>query len=175
MDDNSLVEVIDINLADYDEKEHAFLTWVENGRSPKKTHEITGIPLSTVQDWVTRYGWRRRYGDIIGQVVADKVEEVRLSYVRGMHTALTRLLTDLGRDDLTPRDVREHVELLHKIGVGQTVSSKADGSPTFIDARQVHLGPHDDTVPDAKTLATKAIESNLKANEVRKQGRRGWQ
>lgn len=173
MDSNTSVDVIDLDIADYDEKEDAFVTWVNNGRSTRLTAESVGIPQRTVQDWVTRYGWRDRYAKVIDGILADKLTEVRLTFANAMHTAASRLLTDLSLPDLTPSDVRLHIELLHKISQGPNSGKEGDGGPTFIDARQVHLQPHDVRPVDDRALATQAIEANIKGNEVRKVGRRG--
>jgi hypothetical protein len=172
-DGNDSIDVLDLDAADVDEKEWAFTTWVKNGQSTKLTHEETGIPLRTVQDWVTRYGWRRRLGDVLDSVTAEAVASARLAYALAVRAGADRLLTDLSNTELSPRDVRDHVTLLHRLATGDTAGQA--GEVPYIDARQVHISPGSLTAEEARAISVQAIESNVDRSKVRKEGRRGYQ
>jgi hypothetical protein len=172
--DNSAIDVLDIEQFASDEKEDAFLTWVRLGRSTRKTAEETGIPHSTVKDWVTRYGWRERYKGILDELTYESVASTRLSLSSTIHTAAQRLLTDLSNPDLSPNDVRLHIDTLVRLVTGGQVSTQASAAVTQIDESLIHIKPEDVNPQDARTLATQAIEKNLKDNEVRRKPRGTW-
>jgi transposase len=171
---DSSLDVLDVEQFAYDEKEDAFLAWVRLGRSSRKTAEETQIPHGTIKDWVTRYGWRERYKGILDELTYESVASTRLSLSHTLHTAAQRLLTDLAKEDLPPHDVRLHIDTLVRLVTGGQVSTQAGAAVTHIDARQVHIKPEDINPQDARTLATQAIEKNLKDNEVRRKPRGTW-
>lgn len=173
MDSNTPDNSIDLDLMDADEKEQAFVEWVRSGQSTRAVAENLGISQRTVQDWVTRYRWRSRLAQMLEPVTAEALAEVRLAYAIGMRTALRRLLTDLDRDDLSPRDVRDHATLIARLAEGH--SPQAEQATSFIDARQVHITPDSLSPEEARVLSVRAIEGNVEQAKVKKVGRRGYQ
>lgn len=173
MDSNDTFNSIDLDLMDADEKEQAFVEWVRSGQSVRAVSENLDIPERTLRDWIVRYRWRSRLAQMLEPVTAEALAEVRLAYAVGMRTALRRLLTDLDRDDLSPRDVRDHATLIARLAEGH--STPAEQATSFIDARQVHITPDSLSAEEARVLSVKAIEQNVGQAKVQKQGRRGYQ